>query len=338
MKISKTVLSLLAFLCIGILPLAVAVRSANVFQSPTPTLFVDPSLVSFDNLIVGQRFSVNISVANVTNLKGYEFKLSFNTQMLDVVGIALLPELNLPVGNWAVNDSAGTVWINSTYEGDAITTVSPVALSHIEFKTMNRGQGPLHLYDTGLVDSSGNTIAHDTADGMVMILRHDVAIIDVVPSADETYTGRLVNVTVTAKNIGDVDENFTVRAYHNNTLFGTSDVTNLGSGSNITIVFTWNTSDVVAGYSYPIKGEATTVPHEANVTNNVLVDGQVKIKIIGDVNGDNIVNLDDWIAYDAAWGTHSGDTNWNPQADINDDGVVDNADGVLIAQNYHNTA
>jgi hypothetical protein len=257
--------------------------------------------------------------------------------MLDVVGVRLLPEANLPLGNWVISDLLGVVWINVTYEGPPITTIPPLAVANVEFKTMSRGQTPLHLYETALFDLQGNPIDHTTEDGMVIILRHDIAIAEVFASTYETYTGRLVNVYVVATNEGDVAENFTVTVYHNNSLFGTVDVFNLNPGVNVTLLFSWNTSDVAAGNVYSLKAEASAVPYESNLANNVLVGGSVKVKIIGDVNGDNRVNIDDWIAFDAAWGTHAGDPGWNAQADINDDGVVNNDDGVLIAQNYHNT-
>jgi len=338
MKQNKKVLAIMVFLCVGMLPSVIVLRSALTLQTPDTRLFVDPPLIMRQTLVVGERFSVNISVANVTDLKRYEFKLSFDTVMLDVVGITLLPEANLPVGNWVVSDLLGIVWMNVTYDGSSITTNNSVPVATIDFKAMNRGQGALHLYDTGLFDSHGNPIAYQTTDGMVTILRHDVAILSVAASTYETYIGQLVNVTVVAGNEGDVAENFTVKVYHNGTQFQTFDVTNLAAGANITMVFAWNTNDVTAGNVYALKAEATAVPYETDLADNVLTGGTVKIKIIGDVNGDNKVNLDDWIAFDAAWGTHPGDQNWNPQADINGDGVVDNADGVLIAQNYRNTA
>jgi hypothetical protein len=338
MKRDKKFIAVIAFMCVSILPMAIVLQSALTLQTPGTTLFVDPPLVVRQTLVVGERFSVNISVADVADLKNYEFKLSFNTVMLDVVGIMLLPDANLPIGSWWVSDPLGIVWINVTYDGASITTSSPVAVANIQFKTMNRGQGALHLYDTALSDSLGNAIPHTTEDGWVEILLHDVAIVSVVPTTTETYTGYVVNVTVVAKNNGDVEENFTVKVYHNNTMFGTFDVVNLASGANTTVMFPWNTSDVPAGNVYELKGEATSVPYETNLANNALSGGTVKVKIIGDVDGDNIVNIEDWIAFDAAWGTHEGDPSWNPQADINGDGVVDNADGVLIAQNYHNTA
>jgi hypothetical protein len=338
MKDNRKVLAVLVFLCVGILPAAIALRSAFTLQTPDTKLFVDPPLIFRESLVVGERFSINVSVADVSNLTRYEFKMSFNTVMLDVVGVTLLPEANLPLGNWVISDLLGLVWVNVTYEGPSITTTPPVALASIEFKAMNRGESPLQLYDTALFDRLGSSIAHTTEDGLVTILRHDVAIVDVLSSTHETYVGRLVMVNVVASNEGDVAENFTVRVYHNSTLFGTFDVVNLNPGANLTIVFTWNTSDVAAGNMYALKAEASSVLHESNLTNNVFIDGTVKVKIIGDVNGDNKVNIDDWTAFDAAWGTHEGDPGWNAQADINGDGIVNNDDGILIAQNYRNTA
>jgi hypothetical protein len=130
--------------------------------------------------------------------QSYEFKLSFNTVMLDVVSFSFLPEENLPVGNLVVNDASGVVSVNAFFEGTPITTSNGVPLVSITFKMMKGGRSPLHLYDTKMLNSGNNPISHVTADGMVLILRRDVAIVDVVPSTTETYVGRIVNVKVIA--------------------------------------------------------------------------------------------------------------------------------------------
>jgi len=335
--VNKKVMGVIAVLCAAILPVAFALWSSTIFQTSDARLFVEPPSIHYESLVSGKRFSINITVANITDLKGYELKLSFNTVILDVVGISFLPEENLPVGNCAVDDSSGVVWLNVTYDGSPITTDNPVTLASLTFKMMDSGQSPLHLYDTELVDSSGIPVTHDTADGMVLILRHDIAIVEVSLSTNETYVGRVVNVTVITKNDGDVTENFTVNIYHNDTLFRTFNVTNLAPSENTTIIVSWNTSDVATGYSYIIKADASIIPHEVNITNNVFVDGEIKIKIIGDVSGDNTVDINDLIAWDMAWGSREGEPNWNLQADINGDDVVDNNDGLLIVQNYHST-
>jgi len=335
---NKKVIGLILALCVAILPITIIVLPLNIVQAPTAKVFIDPPIWDFQMLVPGKRFSVNVMVANVTHLKSFNLKLSFNTVMLDVVAFSFLPEENLPIGNFAVNDTAGVLQMSVTYDGADITTETPVALANITFKMIARGRSPLHLYDTTLRDSFGNPIPHETTDGLVLILRHDVAIVQVATSTNETYIGHVVNVTVVAKNLGDVAENFTVSAYHNDTVFATFDVVDLASDENIIIVFHWNTSDVVAGRSYRIKAEASVVPDEADTTNNVFFDGMVKVKIIGDVTNDNRVDLNDLVAWDAAYGSRPGDLNWNPQADINGDGVVDGLDGELIIQNYHNTA
>jgi hypothetical protein len=338
MKANRNVVSIIAVLCLAVLPISLGLLSAELFEGPNPTLFINPASISFEELVVGQRFTIYVTVVNITDLKSYSIKLSYNTVMLDVVSITLLPEEALPAGTWSVSDATGIIKINVTYDGPSITTSVPVQLAAITFKTMNRGQSPLHLYDTELKDSLGNPITHETADGLILILRHDVAIISVEPSTVETYVGNSIDVTVVAENEGDVAESFTVKVYYNDTLFGTSDIVDLGAGENTSIVFTWDTTGVAAGYSYPIKAEATTVPNESNTDNNLLVDGAVKIKLVGDVNNDNTVDINDLNAWDAAYGSHEGDLNWNVQADINGDGVVDNTDGILIVQNYHATA
>ncbi len=336
MKVNRKTIALLALLYVSLIPLAASIWSSTIQQTAEPKLFIDPPSLYFHSFVPGKRFSLNIAVANVTDLKSYELKLSYNTLMLDVVGIAFFPEANLPVGDFEVNDAAGMIWFSTVYEGVSITTTSPVALVTITFKMMAVGTSLLHLYDSNLKDSLGVAITHSTGDGVVYIFRHDVAVISVVPSTSETYTGNMMNVSVMVKNKGDIAESFTVKAYRNDTVFATYDVVGLSAGANITIAFSWNTSDVAAGYKYVIKAEAVPVPYENNLADNVLVDGVVKVKIIGDVNNDDTVDFDDLAAWDAAYGSILGDVNWNVQADINGDGIVDKDDGMLIIQNYHN--
>lgn len=333
---NRKILSAVVVLCIGILPLTLAFWSLSTFENAEAELSIDPPIIVYGTLLPGKRFSVNITVANVTDLKSYKLKLSFNTAMLDVVGIVLLPEENLPVGDFIADDVLGVISINVTYD-DAITTTEPLAVASITFKMMNRGESPLHLYDTELENSSGEPIPHSKVDGMILILRRDVAVVSVEPSTNETYIGRTVNVTVLVKNNGDIAENLTVKIYYNDTVFDTVEVSDLQAGENTTIVFSWNTSAVSAGHNYIIKAEVSEVPFEANTTDNVLIDGTVKIKMIGDVNNDNLVNIDDLIAWDAAYGSVEGTPNWNPQADINGDGAVDKEDGILIIENYQAT-
>lgn len=333
---NKKIVSILAILCTGILPLAAAFWSLNMLQTSETTLFIDPPSIVYETLIPGKRFDVYIMVTNVTELKGYKVKLSFDRDVIGLVGVELLPQENLPVGDFSADNSSGVLTINVTYDGDSITTTDPVAVAKITFKTMGYGESSLHLYDTLLLSPTGEPIPHETVDGSILIRYHDVEIVNVTSSTTETYAGRTVTVTVTAKNNGNSAEDFTVTVYHDDVLFGTFDVIGLTPGASIPIIFIWYTSDVAAGYSYTLKAEASTVPSEGNTANNVYVDGAVKVKIIGDVNNNDVVDINDLNAWDLAYESHEGDLNWNPQADIDDNGVVDNNDGILIIQHYHN--
>jgi len=319
---------------ISLLSSAYFVYESRLSEVPTPTLSVEPPEIVYESFVKGQQFSLNITVANVTDLKAYELKLSFNATMLSVLGIQWLPVANSPLADSSV--ASGIAWMNVTYTIGSVATIQPITIANMIFQIKNPGKSPLHLYDTTLANSAGVPISHYTTDGSVQILRHDVAILAVTCSTDETYIGHIVNVTVVAKNWGDAFENFTVSVYHNSTLFGSFSVVDLSPSDSATIIFDWNTSDVVAG-CYSIEADASLVPYETNSSNNLLVNGVVKVKIVGDVNNDNVVDINDLFAWDSAYGSCSGQSNWNPQADINGDGVVDKVDGALIIENYHNT-
>jgi hypothetical protein len=62
-----------------------------------------------------------------------------------------------------------------------------------------------------------------------------------------------------------------------------------------------------------------------------------KAQIPGDLNDDGVVNINDAIIASAAFGSMTGDLNYNPLADINSDGKVDIFDMLLLAVNFGNT-
>jgi hypothetical protein len=53
-----------------------------------------------------------------------------------------------------------------------------------------------------------------------------------------------------------------------------------------------------------------------------------------DINGDNAVTLGDFAALRSAYGSSSGDPNWNPNADLNGDGAVSLGDFAILRRNY----
>jgi PKD repeat protein len=160
---------------------------------------------------------------------------------------------------------------------------------------------------------------------------HDVAIMNVTTSANEVYAEQTVNITVIAKNNGTAVETFNVTVYYDDINVETQNVTYLLPDEETTLMFSWNTTGVTPCNNYTIKANATIISFvDTNPANNEFINGQVKIRIIGDVNGDGSVSVADMVEVDIALGTQPGQPNYDPWADVNGDGNISVADMVLI--------
>lgn len=243
-------------------------------------LYVDPPEIIDPTLIPPKTFQINITINNVENLYGYEFNLSYNKDVLTCLYVIVNDVLNETnyTPETQVSNARGFVWVNVTYYSPAvpITTYTPLALATVCFRVKSLGATPLHLHDTSLVDSFGNPIPHEVTDGFVMTVIHDLAVTNVTPQSAWAYAGWPVNIEIVAKNLGNVSETFHVDARCNDTLISSMLVTALAPGTETALNFTWDTTGVAEG-NYQISANATIVPYEINVTNNVYVDGYVYI-------------------------------------------------------------
>jgi subtilisin family serine protease len=165
---------------------------------------------------------------------------------------------------------------------------------------------------------------------------HDITMLKVEPSATSIYEGNTVNVSVTVKNKGLNTESFNVTTFYNNTVIGTQTVSNLTSSDTTTLKFTWNTSETTPG-NYIIKAQADALPNEYNTTDNIFIVGIIKIKIPGDINGDDTVNFNDLILLNQAYGSPIISPNWNPDCDFNRDNTIDVLDLYQLSKNYGRT-
>ena len=166
----------------------------------------------------------------------------------------------------------------------------------------------------------------------------DVAVINVVPSVSEAYSTWTVQVNVTVLNNGTIPINYTVADYYNASTWvqiGTQNVTNLTARQNTTLTFNWN----LAGVPYhnrTIKANATIIGlDDMNSGNNeFVVYDAVKVKMAGDVDGNNYVGSGDVFELAGAYGEHLGDEYWNRQCDFDDDGYVGSMDLFILVPNY----
>ena len=317
---------------------------SNEAAAPPAKLGVDPPTVSDPTLVPNQTFIINITIAEVENLYGYEFKLGYNTSVLDCINItvhAIQNETNF-TSEHTMDDAAGTAWVNVTYfpPAEPITTFPPADVVSITLQVTTMGESVLDLYDTNLVDQLGELIQHDVSDGYFRNLAmRDLAIVDVIPSRTQAYEKFrgiefIIDITVIVRNGGDMTETFDLSTYYNDTLIGTQSVTDLDSNTNATLAFHWNTTDLPLYVNYTIEAYAHEVPGEISTDNNLYIVGPVVVSMFGDTNRDEKVDIQDVAEAAKAFGSYIGHRRWNPNSDLNNDDVISVIDIVLIALNF----
>ncbi len=163
---------------------------------------------------------------------------------------------------------------------------------------------------------------------------HDVAIASLSTTPLKLKRGGPVTVTVTAQNRGTYTETFlvTVQAVNTTTTtIGTQSVT-LVAGAFQTLTFTWSTSTATPA-KYRITANAAAVPGETtvNLNDNNLTDGTVWLLPPGDVDLDGDVDILDASKIAVAYGSTPSSPLWNPNADLNGNGLVDITDAAIMA-------
>jgi hypothetical protein len=243
------------------------------------------------------------------------------------------------LGNATENYSV-TAYANSTLIG----TLPVIGLAPNNQTTLNFTWNTTGFSAGGYVISANatilpyefNVINNRFIDGTVNVLtaKHDVAITRVKADVPWTYQGWLVHINVTAANLGNFPETFNVTAFYNSTAIGTVHLPSLPAGASITLTFAWNTAGLASRHNYTISADATLVPFEYNITNNVLVDGKVNVRLFGDINGDGIVDVSDISAVTGAFGSYPGRPNWNPACDLDQNNVIDVSDVAAVCANF----
>jgi hypothetical protein len=146
--------------------------------------------------------------------------------------------------------------------------------------------------------------------------------------------GYLLHINVTIENQAYMPEEIKVTAYTDTTPIQTQTIT-LTSRELTTVTFTWDTTGTakaeytVSAYTHPVAGETITV-------DNTKTGDNIKVTIPGDITGDNKVNILDIYTLGKAYGSTPSNSNWNPNANINCDGTINNPDLTTVCTNYGN--
>lgn len=140
----------------------VRIRQKQVLPA---TMFVDSEN---NTAALDQNFSINVNVANVADLIGWELRLSWNTTLLEFVNStegAFLKTSGSTVFYPAVNATVGRVAIDCTLIGDKPGVSGNGTLVSIQFHVRETGLCDLSLFDTTLLSSFEEKIIHTTTSG-----------------------------------------------------------------------------------------------------------------------------------------------------------------------------
>jgi hypothetical protein len=344
---AKAVLPVIIIIVLSFL----VVRPSGMATSET-TVFVYPKESSVE---VGQTFTVNINIANVSGLMAYAFLLSYNTSILQLVSVEFGPFLK------SVGD---TILINATTSGQislAACLYQPTGwtgiyangsgvLANATFKAIAPGESLLDLFSQGNPDAiqlvtdptvtvaaipnvaiSGYAVVSSDPDPSPSPSTPIISVASLTASKSVVAQGYSLQINATVDNHGGSEETFNVTAYANGTAIATKEITMM-NGTSTTITFTWNTTGFAYG-NYTISDYASPVRGETNTANNNCTGGTVKVTIPGDANGDGVVDASDFFILERAWDTSIGQKNYDPRADFMGDGVVDAQDFFIME--YH---
>lgn len=173
----------------------------------------------------------------------------------------------------ASHDPDGSVISYLWFFGDKTNvTVSSPVVSHLYYRTTIEPSGEWrYVARLFVVDNDGIT-GNATSKEVVIRLRHDIALHNIVVSPTQALINTKITINVTAKNEGMVTETFNVTAYYGLTqwtLLQTVTVNTLEPLEEKNLTFFWDTTSSISG-EYSIRAEASRVQNETDMSDNIV--------------------------------------------------------------------
>jgi len=131
----------------------------------------------------------------------------------------------------------------------------------------------------------------------------------------EVPSGWNITIDVAVRNEGVFVEKFNVTVYSDNNTVVEHAVTVFPGARNLT--FVWDTTGVAEG-EYTIEAEVSMVLGENDTDDNTMVDGTIRVRIMGDLNDDGVINILDLKRVKLAYSGYIVE----PFADIDGNGEV----------------
>jgi parallel beta-helix repeat protein len=341
--------------------------------TPVETLlYIDPAKTEYWTPAYDRVFKVDVKIENVTELTCYEFKLYWNTALLDFDYAFIVEIWPLQIKWEIIDESLGRYWLAVTAQGVQNFTGSQT-LVEIYFKIKydpiypNNVYSLLNLNETVLGDTTEPTpqeIVHMVHDGEYWCYSTKPKM-KVEPSVSTSKKlDKTFDINVTVQDVVNLYE-FDFSLYYNTTLLDAQDVV-LGPFLNAPttlvekhILDNYNSTHGLVRFAVKSESPAPSANGTgvlATITFKVtnasvwpepdlecaLSLGSTKLKtiggievphdevygvyryepVIGDLNSDGTVDLDDLYIIALAFGSIPEDPNWNKYADLDRNGVV----------------
>ena len=163
-KRTTIVISSLTVLAIVMAYIIIRVFTPSTPGTPGTVLYVEPQTTS---KLMDQDFAVNISISNVTDLFAWQFKLTWNTTILNLLNIT---EGSFPksggttIWNPEINSTIGYVFAVCSLTGNETTSGKGV-LATAYFYVKGNGSCDLDLSEIKLYNSAETQITNRIVDG-----------------------------------------------------------------------------------------------------------------------------------------------------------------------------
>ena len=142
--------------------------------SASTTISADPSTIEVS---IGEVFTINITILNVTDLYAWDLELYYRNDVLNATEI--VEGAFLEAGgetsfyildfNDAYNATHGWIWAVCLLTGSVLGASGNGTLATITFRPIGEGNTTLNIYNTYLLNSDGTSINFTTADGQVTV-------------------------------------------------------------------------------------------------------------------------------------------------------------------------
>jgi hypothetical protein len=286
-------------------------------------------------MTLGVDFSIDVKIVNVTDLYGFEIKMSYNTTLLNAIRVTEGPFLK----------QAGStiVLVNETKDNEGYVRF---AASLLTVENGANGNGTLFTaYFNSSLEATGSTLA--------TLSTVKLSNSQIQPIPRQLFNGTVEVVEIDTRNfvVTKDQSEYTVLTISNSTILNLkynatdSKISLNASGPSGYTGFcniTFPKALLDGTFAVLANGEAVYYLKLENTTHYTLcfnfTHSIVKIDIIltleGDLDGDRQVGMSDIVTITSAYDAEPGDPQWNPMADVVKDGKIDIYDAVFVCRHY----